>query len=166
MSNCIFCDIPELICKRTPVICIGIPVPKSTNYLSYKQINCSQLITKTDFNKMTIFTPGSRLDMSLEDAQQLISHRAAWIEALNMKEPYCAIFDNSTDLENIDISFRLENMKLPKDWDVLKISDSQYILTKRASKIFIDSTLQFHLPLKIFIKSFEILKVIHIDDIL
>ena len=163
MSDCIFCDIPALVCKKMPVLCIGIPVPKNTTYLSYKHINNSQSITKSNFNNLSFFTPGSRLDMNLNDANQLVAHRAAWIETIDMKEPYYAFFDNSIDLENNDISFRLENIKLPKDWDVLKITDTQYILTKRATKIFLNSNLQFHLTLKILIDSFEILKVLDLD---
>ena len=166
MPDCIYCTIPDLLCKNLPVLLIGnIPVPETTKYMNFTHIHNTELTSFSDFQKLSTFTPGSRLDMSLDSANQLIAHRKAWVETLKMKTDYFAVFDDQTYVNNNDLAIRLENLKLPKDWDVIAITESQYIFTKRAAKIFIDSTLQFHLPLKTFLKSFKILKVLELNTI-
>lgn len=163
MTDCIFCTVPELLASTLPVYCIGIPVPEKSDYLRYLSINTSPLVSQSDFLEMTIFTPGARLSLTLDDANKLISHRQAWINIMNNEEPYGAIFENPDDVTNTDIRFRLENLKLPKDWDVIEISDTQYVLNKRAAKIFVESTLQYHAPVNPFIESFVILKVFNLE---
>jgi hypothetical protein len=165
MADCIYCTVPDLLSKKLPILLIGIPVPDISRYLNYTQIHHTEITSFSDFQKNPIFTPGSRLDMSLDSANQLIAHRKAWLETLKMSADYFAVFDDPSYLNNVDLSIRLENLKLPKDWDVIIITESQYVFTKRSAKIFIDSTLQFHLPLKTFLKSFKILKVLDINTV-
>jgi len=167
MTDCIYCTVPDLLCKKLPILLIGsIPEPNESKYLNYTQIYHTEITSFSDFQKQSTFTPGSRLNMTLDSANQLIAHRKAWLETLKMSADYFAVFDNPSYLNNLELSNRLETLKLPKDWDVITITESQYVFTKRAAKIFIDSTLQFHLPLKTFLKSFKILKVVDINTII
>lgn len=163
MTDCIFCTIPDLICKKVPAFFINVkaqaPEPEPTRYLRYSIINISPILSKEEFLKMAVFTPGSRLVLQLEDADQLIAHRKAWTDIMNSKEPYGIIFDNEAELMNIDLQFRLENLKLPKDWDIIKITDTQYVLSKRAAKILFEATLQYNEPVKQLLQSLVILKV-------
>lgn len=164
MADCIYCTVPDLLCKKLPILLIGsTPVPDVSRYLNVTQIQHTEITSFSDFQKQSNFTPGSRLDMPIDSANQLIAHRKAWLETLKMSADYFAVFDNPAFLNNLPN--RLEHLKLPKDWDVITITESQYVFTKRAAKIFIDSTLQFHLPLKTFLKSFKILKVLDINTI-
>lgn len=169
MTDCIFCNIPDLICKKVPAFLIStqaaqkVPDPENTRYLRYSIINISPILSKAEFSKMTAFTPGSRLVLSLEHASQLIAHRKAWADIMNSKEPYGIIFDQEAELMNIDLQFRLENLKLAKDWDAIKITDTQYVLTKRAAKILVEATLQYHQPVKRILQSLVILKVFDLD---
>ena len=96
-------------------------------------------------------------------ADQLIAHRKAWTDIMNGKEPYGIIFDKEAELMNINLQFRLENLKLPKDWDIIKISDTQYVLSKRAAKILVEATLQYHDPVKHLLQSLVILKVFDLN---
>jgi len=162
MADCIFCTIPDLICKKVPAFLItsqAIPDTKNTRYLRYSIINISPILSKADFSKMAVFTPGSRLVLQLEDADQLIAHRKAWAEIMNNKEPYGVIFESEAELMNIDLQFRLENLKLAKDWDIIKITDNEYVLNKRAAKVLYEATLQYHEPVKQLLQSLVILKV-------
>ena len=169
MTDCIFCTIPDLICKKVPAFLIApqatnaTPDQKNTSYLRYSIINISPILSKAEFSKMAVFTPGSRLVLSLEDAAQLIAHRKAWSDIMNGKEPYGIIFDKESELMNIDLQFRLENLKLPKDWDIIKLTDSQYVLSKRAAKILFEATLQYHEPVKQLLQSLVILKVFDLN---
>ena len=167
MSDCALCKVPELIGSKMPAWCIGIPEkeePENNNYLRVAHIKSSEM-SHAEFLKAVNFTPGARLQMSLEDANKLINHRNAWYEVSSSEEPYGVIFDSQNDLENKDLVFRFENLDLPKDWDVIKISDSQYILSKRAANTYIRSSLQFHDHLPIFLESFAILKVFSINGV-
>ena len=171
MTDCIFCTIPDIICKKVPAFFItqaaqkvqAAPDQENARYLRYSIINISPILSKAEFSKMTVFTPGSRLVLSLEDADQLIAHRKAWTDIMNGKEPYGIIFDKEAELMNIDLQFRLENLKLPKDWDIIKITDTQYVLSKRAAKILVEATLQYHDPVKQLLQSLVILKVFDLD---
>ena len=166
MSDCIFCTTPDIICKKVPVWFIGIkatPVSDTGNYLSYSNIIISPILSKAEFSKMTIFTPAARLAMNLEDAAQLIAHRQVWNHIMNGKNAFGIIFDSEVDLMNKDLQFRLENLKLPKDWDIIIISDTQYVLNKRAAKILVETTLQYHDIIKDLLKSLVILKVFDIN---
>lgn len=163
MSDCAFCVIPEIICAKIPAYCIRIPVPEKLHYLQYNIINISNIKSESDFYKMTNFTPGSRCNLSLDDANRLLAHRQAWILINTNNEPYGAVFENMSDIENNTIKIQLENLQLPKDWDIIKISENQYILNKHASRVLIQSTYQFHLPLHILLNSVEFLKVFNLN---
>ena len=166
MTDCIFCTIPDLICKKVPAFLIAtqtIPDQKETRYLRYSIINISPISSNAEFSKMAVFTPGSRLVLTLEDAAQLIAHRKAWTDIMNGKEPYGIVFDHEDELMNIDLQFRLENLKLTKDWDIIKITDTQYVLSKRAAKILVEATLQYNEPIKQLLQSLVILKVFDLN---
>jgi len=139
-----------------------VPVSQLNNYLNIHNIIATQISTKEGFYNMTVFTPGSRLVLTLDEASQLIAHRKAWTDIMNSATPLGIIFENYADLTDINLQFRLENLELPKDWDIVVISDSQYALNKRAAKILYEATLQYHAPVKSLIKSISILKVIQI----
>jgi len=159
MSECIFCIIPDIIGKSIPAYCIGIPVPKNQHYLRYYNMNISSIKTRNELISTATFTPGSRLMLSLEEANRLIAHQNAWISILTNNEPYSVVFENSEDLENEHIKLKLENAKIPKGWDLIKISANQYLITKSAAKILIFATRQFHSPLKQLIDSVKMMKV-------
>jgi hypothetical protein len=159
MSECIFCIIPDIIGKSIPAYCIGIPVPKNQHYLRYYNMNISSIKTQNELVSATTFTPGSRRTLNLEEANRLIAHQEAWTSILSSKEPYGVVFENSDDLESEYIKNRLENAKIPKGWDLIKISANQYLITKSAAKILIFATRQFHSPLKQLIDSVKMMKV-------
>lgn len=163
--DCPFCTIPDFVCKETPVWCIGIEPPQSNHYSKYTQIKLPHL-EKHNFVKMSTFTPGSRLALSLNDATQLIAHRQAWNDIYNGLNPYGIIFDNSEDLANTTLRFRIENLSLPKDWDMIKLSSSQYVMNKRAATVLLQATIQYHQPLDDLIRSLIILKVYDLNGVL
>ena len=165
MTDCIFCTVPDLICNQTSAYCIGFPAPDQAQkyYNNYHIIESSKLLSKEEFQKMNVFTPGSRLKLTLDEANQLIDHRQAWTHGMNQTTPYIALFESSADIQNPVIKSSLESLKLPKDWDVVKISKTQYVLNKRAVKILIDSTLQFNSPVSELIEYIDILKTFSLD---
>jgi hypothetical protein len=163
MSSCIFCTVPQLICTQTPAYIIGIPVPQTQLYSDFHAINITQFESQAEFNKTTFFTPGSRLDLSLEEAQRLVAHRSAWLSIMNGNKPHATILELIETLENTIITKRLENVQLPKDWDIIKITKNEYVLNKRAAKILVESTQQFHKTLEELLTSLDILKTFNMD---
>jgi len=159
MSSCIFCTVPELICKQTPAYIVGIPVPQTQLYSTYHAINITPFESQAEFNKTTVFTPGSRLVLALEEASRLVAHRQAWLSIMKGSTPHGALLETIETAESATIIKRLENLQLPKDWDVIKITKNEYVLTKRAAKILSDATLQYHLDLCALLSSLDILKV-------
>jgi hypothetical protein len=163
MTDCIFCTVPDLLCKTTPAYLIGpLTIPEKSRFLSYSVIDIIPIISKDVFSTMTIFTPGARLALSLKDAAELIAHRKAWLEIMQNKSHYSVIFDSEIQLNDMMTHNRIQNLQLPKDWDIVSISDTQYVLNKRAAKILVESTMQFHANVATLLDSIKILKVIKI----
>lgn len=142
MSNCIFCTVPDIIYKNTPIYNVEVPViAHQTN--------------------TTIFTPRARLLLSPEDANRLIKHREAWISHYNSNSPHAIIAESQL---NPLIGKQIESMKLPKDWDIIKISATEYVLTKRAANVLILATQQYHDTVTELINTLSILKVIDLRN--
>jgi len=155
MTDCIFCTVPDIIYKTIPIYSVGVPVvTEDPNH----NIVAKQLKTATDLAKATVFTPRSRLVLSLEDANRLIKHRTAWLLYSKNTSPHAIITENPL---NPLIGRKLESMKLPKDWDIIKISPTDYVLTQRAAKVLILATQQYHDKLPDLIGTLAILKVLH-----
>jgi len=161
MEDCEFCKVPPIEASKTAVWAIDIPVPEKSIYLRYTNIKY-QKFEQDEFRTMARFSPRARLTWSLEEAFQFTAHMQAWTEFIASPEIHCLIFENSDQLNNKDLSIRLENLTLPKDWDVIFISDTQYLLTKRAANIYANSIHQYHQPLKTYLRTFEFLRLINL----
>jgi hypothetical protein len=159
MADCKFCKVPPIEAAKTAVWAIDIPAPEKQIYLRYTNI-IYQKFNQDEFRTMSRFSPHARLTWSLGEAFQFMAHAQAWTEFIAGPEIHCIIFDKSEQLNNKDLSMRLENLTLPKDWDVVFISETQYLMTKRAATIYANSIQQFHLPLKTYLRTFDILRVV------
>jgi hypothetical protein len=155
--------VPAIICKDLPAYCLGIPASKKQYHLRYYNINISSINSQPDLFKHIAFTPGSRLSLSLLEANRLIAHRNVWLSALENKEPYSIIFESTTDIESAYLKNQLENTDFPKGWDLIKFSKNQYVISRSACKILVHATLQFHSSLDTLIKSLSILKVLNLN---
>jgi len=163
---CIFCVVPEIDRTKMPVWAINIPVIQSNPiYMRYKYFNTSQL-TPDEFRTSTRFTPGARTKMDISEAAKLITHYRVWEEVMNAQEPICLVVSKESDLKNAELTRKLESVKPPKDWDILIISDDQYVIRTRGARILYNSAGQFHLPLNTYIKGFEVLKVVELNNTL
>lgn len=158
MSDCIFCTVPDIVYKDTPIYNVGAPVVEEyTNAIN----GTKHLKSKSDLAKATIFTPRSRLVLSLEDANRLIRHREAWLLHSKSTVPHALIAESQM---NPSIGRKLESMQLPKDWDIVKISATEYVLTKRAAKVLILATQQYHDTVPDLIDTLSILKVVQLRN--
>lgn len=158
MSDCIFCTVPDIVYKNTPIYNVGTPVVDEN---TVSNIVTKQLKTPADLSKATIFTPRSRLVLSLEDANRLIKHREAWLLHSNSTNPHAIITENQlTPL----IGRQIESMKLPKDWDIVKITTTDYVLTQRAAKVLILATQQYHDTVPDLIDTLSMLKVLQLRN--
>jgi len=131
---------------------IGTPVPKTTHYLRINSINDIK-------GKQELFTPSARLLLSLKEQQEALNHRDIWINFLKSAAEYAIVFDTD-DINDKQLTIFIENKQLPKDWDIILISDTQYILNKRAARILLSSCKQIHQPIKDYLRAFEVLKVL------
>jgi hypothetical protein len=165
MSDCKFCNVPDIVCKNLQAYFIGLPDTINTSIFNKAtHIPNTHISSSNEFQSLSYFTPGSRLDLTLEEANRLIAHRKAWeyiIAQDTVHKPYAVIFEGKPDEPKI-IS-RIENVKVTKDWDIIKLSDNEYILTQRAAKILTNSTMQFHSPIKTLLETFEVLKIFHLN---
>jgi hypothetical protein len=161
MSDCIFCTVPDIIYKNTPIYNVGTPVIVEDAACKTINIVTTQLKTNIDLSKATIFTPRSRLVLSLEDANRLIKHREAWLLHSNSTSPHAIITES---LLTSLIGRQLESMKLPKDWDVIKITATDYVLTQRAAKVLILATQQYHDNVTDLIDTLSMLKVLQLRN--
>jgi len=102
------------------------------------------------------FTPHARLTLNLALASQLLAHEQAW--NLFVAEP-TALHGAFCEQEPKDLS--LYNLDLPRDWDIIILTGTDYILTKRAARILLHSATQFHVPLIDYLQAFNVLKVVN-----
>lgn len=159
MADCPFCVVHAIKAASMPAWVIGTPASEKPIYLRYINIEL-QKFSQDDFRTMARFTPSARLTWSLEEAFQITAHERTWSEFIASPEVHGIVFDNSEQLNNKDLSMRLENLEVPKDWDVILLSETQYVMTKRAARIYSAAIQQYHLPLKVYLQSFDVLKVI------
>jgi len=163
---CIFCVVPEIDRTKIPVWAINIPVVETSPiYMRYKYMSNSEL-THEEFRSSTRFTPGARTKMDINEAAKLLTHYRVWEEVMNAQDPICLVMSKDSDLKNAELTRKLESVKPPKDWDILIISDDQYVIRTRGARILYNSAGQFHLPLNTYIKSFEVLKVVQLNNTL
>jgi hypothetical protein len=161
MSDCIFCTVPDIIYKNTAIYNVGVPVIVEDAACKTINIVTTQLKTNIDLSKATIFTPRSRLVLSLEDANRLIKHREAWLLHSKSTSPHAIIAES---LLTSLIGRQLESMKLPKDWDIIKITTTDYVLTQRAAKVLILATQQYHDNVTDLIDTLSMLKVLQLRN--
>ena len=152
MTDCLLCNISPLIGEKIEAYLIGTPVPIKTHYLRINSIN------DTKGNK-ELFTPSARLLLSLNEQQEALNHRDIWINFLKSEAEYAIVFD-SENINDKQLTIFIENKQIPKDWDIILISDTQYIFNKRAARILLTSCKQIHQQLKDYLKAFEVLKVL------
>jgi len=156
-------------------LCAHTPITRETNatYLvSKKQTEVPAfwlnpiLITvesPTDFKMDTRFTARARLNLTTFEATEFHHHKQAWREFLvsDTTTTTAAIFD-STDINSEKLARRIISFDIPKDWDVLFITATQYILTRRAASLLLNSCSQIHHPLTTYIKSIPFLKIMYL----
>ena len=128
-------------------------------YLSINSI-VTEAVKQSDFVSNTRFTAGARLTLELTEANEFLKHTEAWDKFIKSDKRYAVIFDKLKDISDKELSIFIENKRLPKDWDLVLIDDTQYILNKRAAKILMNSAKQIHHNLKTYLNSFEVLKLV------
>jgi len=159
MADCQFCKTTPLLATALPVWCIGFPAPASNIYLRYNYVVFPELAVEF-FRTANRFTPHARLTLNLAYAGQLIAHEQAWSDFLQTSAPYGAFYENPTLATDAATATIIENMDLPRDWDILIVSPHNYILNRRAARILKDSAVQFHVNLSTYLTAFNLLKVI------
>jgi len=108
------------------------------------------------FRYSSRFTPHARLTLNLAFAGQLLTHERAW--SMFVKEqsaPYGAFYEQEPK------DLLAYNLDLPRDWDVIILTETDYILNKRAARILLHSATQFHVPLITYLQAFNLLKVVN-----
>jgi len=161
---CIFCVVPEIDRAKLPVWAINIPVVQNNPIYSRYIYKTTTQLNSEEFRTSTRFTPGARVSMDINEASKLLTHYRVWEEVMNAQEPICLVMTNEQDIKSSELTRKLESVKPPKDWDLLIISDDQYVIRTRGARILYNSGVQFHLPLNTYIKSFEVLKVIELNN--
>jgi len=155
MDNCKFCAYKPIEVIKTHLYLCSKEVPAALpKYASVTTIPIQP--TLNNYKHDTRFSPGARLSLSPEQAQEMLTHRQAWTQFLDTKAEHALICRSNHANKNI------ENVAPPKDWDVMMISDTDYVLTKRGAKLLL-STYQIHDPLPLYIQSHPLLKVIHME---
>lgn len=162
MGDCKLCK-PNLIkAEKMGVWSLGIPVPATNkHYLSQKYI-AKRTIEKDELRTTDKVTPAGRLLMTEADVSQIMAHYQAWDEFIQSSAEFGAFFETPDTVNNNDIAARLENLELPRDWDIILIDDTEYVLNKRTARILKVSAQQFHCPLKVYLTVFDIFKIISI----
>lgn len=163
MTDCIFCHVPNFKACNTPAWLItSAPNPIQPNSV-YKSVTVEQpqTISKMAFIQSKLFTPAARLNLSVEEASNLMTHKKIWAQIAKSNIDHAAIYTDITYINDAKIAESLENAILPRDWDII-IKDNQYILTKRAANILLASSRQFHSELSVYIKSIRSLKISYI----
>jgi len=158
MADCILCNTQPIICKETDAYIINSPVPKTNHYLRINDISSCQIDIK-DLKTVTLLTPGARSRLTITEYIEIINHRSVWEKFLQSSANHCIVFDGLKDAEDRQLSIIIENKVLPKDWDILMIGKTQYVLNKRATKILFTSSRQLNSSVSDYIKSFRVLKI-------
>lgn len=156
MSDCQLCYVPAILAKETVVFLLNNIEATKNLYKTYHQV-------PTSHASQLDFTPGFRIRYkNQETAVEAATHKQVWAEIHKSldKSPYSIIFDTQRSVDDANLAIYLENAVLPKDWDIFLLTDTQYILTKRAAKILLSSAVQFNTNLSDYIRSFKVLKVI------
>ena len=158
MDDCPFCHVPAILATTT-VAFLASPIQIT------KQIYKSYVSIETPEISQSDFTPGFRAKLmaynkSDQVQAQAKTHKEAWLSFLKTNTPHAIIFESEYDANDNNLAMFLENLSLPKDWDIVSFSPTQYILTKRAARILYKSSIQFNCPIQKYIHSFKVLKVI------
>ena len=164
MVDCPLCFIPAIVAKET--IAYNSTQKRQSKYLykTYTEISPTE-ISQGDFRTNTNFTPGFRLRYDYKIGIEALKHKEVWSKFLKEESsPYAIVFDDEEDVDDGQLSIYLENLQPPKDWDILIISPTQYIINKRAAKILYYSAKQFDKPIKDYINSFFVLKAIKVTE--
>jgi hypothetical protein len=167
ITSCHLCNDNPFIANNTPVWLITENATQTKEiYQSYNYIKPEKLEQK-EINTSLVFTPKARYTLSQYQMIELMTHFKIWNEIIvtpNRVNHGIIFTDQNLNIENIDISHRLENLILPKDWDIIIINNDnrplEYVVTKRAANILLASCRQFHNPLRIYIKSIPGLRII------
>ena len=155
MTDCQLCNTIPLLSKNIEAYLIGLPVPPINHYLRINNI------TSKPYTFDNGFTPNARLTMSQVHAQEVVNHKYVWNNFLKQSANYAIVF-NTCIIKDSQLSIFIENNVLPKDWDIILITDTQYIINKRAARILLMSLKQIHVPIKEYLLAFEVLKVIRL----
>ena len=164
MSDCVFCKIKPLLLDDTPSWIISPETNPIYEKHIYKTLTPFHkiVIKATEFKNRIDFTPKARLSMTLAEASELVTHREIWKQ---ITAEHSVIFTDVTNITDKKLAIKLENLTLPKDWDIIVLTDKpeqmQYVITKRASQILLASSRQFHTCLKTFIESIKGLRIVN-----
>ena len=159
IGDCVLCNVPNLLTNKTPVWLITNKTITNTPSL-YESYNYKKPLTNKDFKTNIYFTPKARYTLTIDQANELLTHSKIWNEFLVTKKNHAIIFTDESLLSNIDVAHRLENLVLPKDWDIIMLPNGDYVLTKRAANILLASCRQFNNPLKTYIHSIPGLRIV------
>jgi hypothetical protein len=167
MTDCPFCDVPPIKADNTPVWLITNSNNQSLTNEIYKSLTqkSTETMTAEEFKHSTLFTPKARLTLTLEQANELLTHSQIWKEIISKQKTqsnHNIIFTDMASVIDSSLSKKIENQNLPRDWDIIVLpgQNTQYVLTKRAANILLASSRQFHNPLNDFITSIPGLRIV------
>ena len=169
MTDCVFCNIIAINCKETEAYLIPqgksqsqVPAPETNHYYRFNNV-ANPTINESEISTLVTLTPGARLTLKLTDLNELLAHKSVWESFLKSDKHHCIVFNNLDTAIDNTLPKKLESKQLAKDWDICFISDTEYIITKRAARILYGSSKQFNTDLKNYLQSFSVLAVFTLD---
>ena len=157
MIPCNFCADKPIKIVETPAWFIGLPAITGP----FKYSVSVPISNVSDFRTDTRFTPEARLTLDMSGASQLSGHRIAWASFIKTGAHHGLILEDSYLANNPSNIQSLETIEIPRDWDILLLSDTQYLLTQRAASILHSSTSQFHHNLSRLLRTHPLLKSVN-----
>jgi hypothetical protein len=154
MDDCKFCILKPIILAETPVYQCGDSTPVLKN--PYKSLTLIPSQPARPFHSDARFTPRARLTLTEAEAAAALRHRAAWRLFLNNPANHAFIADEPSE----QLARQATATNLPKDWDIVMLTPTQYIMTRRAAATALESSIQFHDPIPKFLTTLPFIKVV------
>jgi hypothetical protein len=162
MEDCHLCAHTPITRENTVAYLVSNKRQAEVPASLYKSRTLITVEPPTDFKTDTRFTAKARLTLTIAEATEFLHHKQAWREFLVTKDTKCGAIFDSTDIDSEKRTRQIVSFDLPKDWDVLFITATQYVLTRRAASLLLNSCSQIHHPLTTYIKSIPFLKIIYL----
>ena len=161
MEDCHLCAHTPITRETTAVYLVSKKQPEVPAFWTKRTLITVE--PPIDFKTDTRFTAKARLILTIQEAVEFLHHKQAWRSFIitDTTTKTAAIFD-SKDINDERLVRQIISFDLPKDWDVLFITATQYVLTRRAASLLLNSSSQIHHPLTTYIKSIPFLKIMYL----